>query len=53
MLQDDERGAAFMEHMPIIKECKPVIMDVDMTAGAAEEEGMVCGGRVEILLEIV
>lgn len=50
MLLDDERehglGTAIMEQ-------PPVIMDVDMTAGTAEEEGMVCGGRVKILLEIV
>ncbi len=57
MLMDDEHGhecgAATMERRPIIKEGKPVIMDVDMSTGAAEEEGMVCGGRVQILLEIV
>jgi xanthine/CO dehydrogenase XdhC/CoxF family maturation factor len=42
-----------MERRPIIKEGKPVIMDVDMSTGAAEEEGMVCGGSVKILLELV
>lgn len=31
----------------------PVIMNVDMSAGDAEEEGMVCGGSVKILLELV
>lgn len=50
MLLDDERehglGTDIMEQ-------QPVIIDVDMNAGAAEEEGMVCGGRVKILLEIV
>ena len=32
---------------------RPVIMEVDMTIGAAEDEGMVCGGRVKVLLETV
>ena len=60
MLQDEERGAVAMERGAMTMECgpavmerRPAIMDVDMSAGAAEEEGMVCGGRVEILLEIV
>lgn len=57
MLSNDEHGhdcdAVTMERRTAIKECKPVIMDVDMSAGTAEEEGMVCGGRVQILLEIV
>ena len=58
MLLDEERGyerkhergpecgAAIMKH-------RPVVMDVNMNAGAAEEEGMICGGRVQVLLEIV
>lgn len=57
MLSNDEHGhdcdAVTMERRTAIKECKPVIMDMDMSAGTAEEEGMVCGGRVQILLEIV
>ena len=67
MLQDEERGAvamergamtmecgpAVMEHEPAVMEHGPVIMYVDMSAGAAEEDGMVCGGRVQVLLEIV
>lgn len=32
---------------------KPVIMEVDMSGDAAEDEGMVCGGRVQVLLETV
>ena len=32
---------------------KPVIVEVDMTCDAAEDEGMVCGGRVRVLLEVV
>ena len=27
------------------------VCEVDMTAMDAEEEGMVCGGRIEVLLE--
>ena len=67
MLPDDKRGAvamergamtmecgpAVMEHEPAVMEHGPVIMYVDMSAGTAEEEGMVCGGRVQVLLEIV
>ena len=67
MLLDEERGAvamergamtmecgpAVMEHEPAVMEHGPVIMYVDMSAGAAEEDGMVCGGRVQVLLEIV
>ena len=34
-------------------EHKPVIVEVDMTCDTAEDEGMVCGGRVKVLLEIV
>ena len=34
-------------------EHKPVVMEVDMTCDTAEDEGMVCGGRVKVLLEIV
>lgn len=32
---------------------KPVMMEVDMSGDAAEDEGMVCGGRVKVLLEVV
>lgn len=32
---------------------KPVVMEVDMSSDAAEDEGMVCGGRVQVLLETV
>ena len=67
MLLDEERGAvamergamtmecgpAVMERRPAIMERRPAIMDVDMSAVAAEEDGMVCGGRVQVLLEIV
>jgi xanthine dehydrogenase accessory factor len=60
MLQDEERGAVAMERGAMTMECgpavmerRPAIMDVDMSAGAAEEDGMVCGGRVQVLLEIV
>ncbi len=31
---------------------RPVVYRVDMTADAAEEEGMVCGGVMEVFLEI-
>ena len=31
----------------------PLLMEADMTAEKAEEEGMVCGGRIEVLLERV
>ena len=48
-----ECGPAVMEHEPAVMEHGPVIMYVDMSAGAAEEDGMVCGGRVQVLLEIV
>ena len=34
-------------------EHKPVIMEVDMSGDAAEDDGMVCGGTVKVLLEIV
>lgn len=32
---------------------RPVVLEVDMSSDAAEDEGMVCGGRVKVLLEIV
>ena len=32
---------------------RPVIMEVDMSNASAEDEGMVCGGSVELLLEVV
>ena len=31
----------------------PVTMEVDMSKESAEDEGMVCGGNVELLLEVV
>ncbi|MBE6027717.1 MAG: xanthine dehydrogenase [Clostridiales bacterium] len=31
----------------------PVIMHVDMTGKQVEEDGMICGGAIEVLLEIV
>ena len=65
MLQDEERvherryergpecDAGIMKRRPAIMEQQPAIMDVDMSAVAAEEDGMVCGGHVQVLLEIV
>lgn len=37
----------------ILRECAkaPQIVNVDMTGADAEEEGMVCGGKVKVLLE--
>ena len=32
---------------------RPALVEVDMSTEAAEDEGMVCGGRVNVLLEIV
>ena len=32
---------------------KPEILEVDMSGEAAEDEGMVCGGKVKVLLETV
>ena len=32
---------------------RPVLMEVDMSNASAEDEGMVCGGSVELLLEVV
>ena len=32
---------------------RPVVVEVDMSNDAAEDEGMVCGGRVKVLLETV
>lgn len=32
---------------------RPVTMEVDMSNASAEDEGMVCGGSVELLLEVV
>lgn len=34
-------------------EHRPEIVEVDMSNAAAEDEGMVCGGRVQVLLETV
>ena len=31
----------------------PVIMNVDMTGKQVEDDGMVCGGRIEVLIEVV
>ena len=35
------------------REPKFQICKVDMTADAAEDEGMVCGGVVEVMLEMI
>lgn len=35
------------------KEQKPRLYHVDMTGREAEEEGMVCGGEIEVLLEVL
>ena len=32
---------------------KPEILEVDMSSEAAEDEGMICGGKVKVLLETV
>ncbi len=32
---------------------RPVVMDVDLSGDTAEDEGMVCGGRVRVFLEVV
>ena len=32
---------------------RPVIMEVDMTKDTAEDEGMVCGGKIQVMLEVV
>ncbi len=37
----------------VARENKPVLMKVDMTPGNAEDEGMVCGGVVEVYIEPV
>lgn len=39
----------------ILRDCEnaPCVVDVDMTGREAEEEGMVCGGIVEVLLEVI
>jgi xanthine dehydrogenase accessory factor len=34
-------------------EHKPVVMEVDITKDTAEDEGMVCGGKIQVLLETV
>ena len=39
--------------MLLDEEHKPVIVEVDMSSDTAEDEGMVCGGRVGVLLETV
>ncbi len=39
--------------MLLEEEHKPVVLEVDMSNEAAEDEGMVCGGTVEVLLETV
>lgn len=39
--------------MQLDEEHKPEVVEVDMSIEAAEDEGMVCGGRVEVLIEIV
>ncbi|PJJ29401.1 XdhC family protein [Lacrimispora celerecrescens] len=37
----------------VARDKKPVLMKVDMTPGNAEDEGMVCGGMVEVYIEPV
>ena len=37
----------------VAREKQPVLMKVDMTPGNAEDEGMVCGGIVEVYIEPV
>jgi len=37
----------------VARDKKPVLMKVDMTPGNAEDEGMVCGGIVEVYIEPV
>ena len=32
---------------------EPVIMEVDITKDTAEDEGMVCGGKILVMLETV
>ena len=32
---------------------RPVIMEVDITKDTAEDEGMVCGGKIQVMLEVV
>ena len=32
---------------------EPVIMEIDMSGRTAEDEGVVCGGKVRVLLEVV
>ena len=32
---------------------EPVLMHVDMTAQEVLDEGMICGGAIEVLLEII
>ena len=34
-------------------ETKPALVHVDMTGEEAEEEGMVCGGTIDVLLEVI
>ena len=36
-----------------IEKARPVIMKVDMSGKDIEDEGMICGGAIEVLLEIV
>ena len=52
-----ERSAAMLEayeNNGYKKEAvRPEIMKVDMTGREIEDEGMVCGGVIEVLLEIV
>ena len=39
--------------MLLDEEHRPAVVEVDMSNESAEDEGMVCGGRVKVLLEIV
>lgn len=39
--------------MMLLRDDQPKLFRVDMTADQAEEEGMVCGGVIEVLVEVV
>lgn len=39
--------------MLLEEEHEPVVMEVDITKDTAEDEGMVCGGKIQVMLEVV
>ena len=41
------------EHKEKHEAVSPVIMNVDMTGKDVAESGMICGGTIEVLLEVV